>query len=60
MSSLRAEVEELNRELHERLATDFDEVERDYTRALAGIEEVLIAVNVLIPFSSLQLILFVI
>ena len=53
MSSLRAEVDDLDRELHERLATDFDEVERDYTRALAGIEEVLIAVNVLIFFLSL-------
>ena len=54
MSSLRAEVEALDRELHERLGADFEEVERDYTRALAGIEEVLIAANVreLIPFSA--------
>ena len=55
MRYLRAEVDELDRELLERLATNFDEVERDYTRALAGIEEVLIAVNVLI----LLLILFI-
>lgn len=46
MNALRAEVEKLARALIESLTTSSDEIERDYMRALAGIEDVLVAIKV--------------